>query len=206
MRTPADALRSFQRHIAMSLGAEWEVRLTGEEGAFDRPFARVGTVGAARLAGQSYAMAEWRMTFNVVAHPVEKETADQARLEAERVRQLLFVALRGQGVLPARPKRIPLWNYDGVPTDRNVCQNATERAALALIYAADPGYFVIAPRGARDYLRADVNDEPTIDVVGDPSDELMYVVTASIPINWTAATDLPVTGPPATSVGATFPP
>lgn len=207
MRTPGDALRSFKRHLALTLGAEWEVRLTGEEGTFSRPFARVGTVGAARLAGQSAYMAEWVLTFNVVAHPVERETADEARLEAERVRQLVFVALRGQPALPGRPKRIPLWNYDGVPVTRDVCQDATERAALAVLYDADPGYFVVAPRAARgDFLRADVNDEPSVDVVGDSSDELMYAVTGSIPLRWTVATDLPVLGPPATGVGASFPP
>lgn len=186
MRTPADALRSFKRHVALTLGPEWEVRLSSEEGAFNRPFARVGHVGNYTIRNAGAYQQQWRAQFQVVAHPVEKETPDDAKLEAERVRHLLYLALSGGGAAPARPKRIPLWDYAGIAAAQDVTASPAE-------VAANPA-LVLRPRGARDFIRADQNDVPNIGVLGDPQDELMYAVTATGFFGWWVSSASPPTG------------
>lgn len=113
-RTNTDALRSVKRYVAAALGSEWEVRLSREEGAFDRPFARVWQV-----AGTTYPLTGGRWLADVVqpfvisAYPVMGATPDDALISAQAVEELLYVAFRS-GVADGRPLRVPLYSYTDV--------------------------------------------------------------------------------------------
>jgi hypothetical protein len=130
MRTPTDALRSFKKYVSMALGPEWEIRLSGEEGVFSRPFARVGTAAPASFAAHGPLHVEVTQSMNVLCH-------------------------RGH------PKRVPLWDF----------------AALSLEEAASE-----LDRLPNDFMR--IVDDPSIDVISDPADDLRYAVTATARMSW----------------------
>lgn len=98
MREPTDALRSLRKYVHMILGDEWRVALAYEEGVFKRPFARVGGLPDVTISGQRpdrYTLTE---SFNVLCHPKEAGTAQEAVLNAEALRsQLLHGFQRGAG-------------------------------------------------------------------------------------------------------------
>lgn len=110
MRDPIDVLRSLKKYASLALPSvidaqgqtrTWEVRLAFEEGAFRRPFCRVGTAGQVVAAGP-YHLIELTAPFNLMLHPVERATAGETTLEAERVRGMLLDAFRrGRGPQPA---------------------------------------------------------------------------------------------------------
>lgn len=110
-RSHIDALRSLKRYVAVALGDEWEVRLSREEGAFARPFARVWQV-----AGTTYPLtggrwvADMVQPFVIAAYPEQGRDADQAMLFAQKVENALYTAFR-VGVENGRPMRVPLYNY-----------------------------------------------------------------------------------------------
>lgn len=174
MRRSADILRSLKRYLTLALGDTWELRLSGEEGAFSRPFARVGTAGPGTTGGSALDRTVTQ-PFTVVCHPVEMALADDARLEAARVEELLWVAFN-VGIDPAlagrvwhgwgptaswrraHPLRVPLYDYDGIPLTAPAVES--DRDHVARIVA-----------------------EPSIEVVaGD--DELLLVVVANIRMSW----------------------
>jgi hypothetical protein len=182
MRTPTDALRSFKKYVSMALGPEWEIRLSGEEGVFSRPFARVGTAAPASFAAHGPLHVEVTQSMNVLCHPVEMPTGDEARMEAARVQTLLMQAFMvgvhspsfGRGltgyavsstdavsVHRGHPKRVPLWDF----------------AALSLEEAASE-----LDRLPNDFMR--IVDDPSIDVISDPADDLRYAVTATARMSW----------------------
>lgn len=110
-RSQIDALRSVKRYVAVALGDDWEVRLSREEGAFARPFARVWAV-----AGSSYPLtggrwlADLTQPFVIVAYPERGRDPDEALLKAQKVENLLYRAFR-VGVENGRAMRVPLYNY-----------------------------------------------------------------------------------------------
>lgn len=185
MRNNIDALRSLKKYTALALGSEWEIRLPEEEGAFKRPFCRVGvsTPGADTAIGAR--MVEKKQTFNLMAYPAEQSTPLQSLLEAERVRDLISVAfsvgVHAPSMAPSRyrahPRRVPLYDYDGIALDAP----ATEQN-----------------RSPRDFMR--VTGDPTATPVPDPEDDLLWVVTAEITLWWTKSTVPPYAGTLTTGV------
>lgn len=180
MRTPTDALRSLKKYVASSLGPEWEVRFTGEEGAFSRPFARVGAVSSARTVARGALTFDMSQPFSVVCHPKETETPDEARMEAARVQMLLVAAFsigthkpsyhvvgsrvvagHAVNISRAHPLRVPLYDYSSVPLGG---------AATEL------------NRNARDFMR--VSEDPTVEVIADPNDDLRFAVAAAATMSW----------------------
>lgn len=172
-RTSTDALRSLKKYVAQALGPEWEVRLAWQEGVFSRPFCRVGFAGPELLTGAAHTI-DVVQPFNVLCHPVEQPSSDASMLEVGRVSGLLTDAFR-IGVqwdepsdpsdptsalvkVRGRPNRVPLWNWEGVPLDGSVAQ-----------------------RFERDYLRV-VN--LSVNVVEDPSEELLRAVACDLRLNW----------------------
>jgi hypothetical protein len=112
MREPIDALRSFKKYVAMALGDDWEVRLAYEEGTFTRPFCRVETAGDAIESGGRYE-GETVLAVQALCHPAEQATADEAVIEAERVRGVLRAAFRvGAGAIPP-PSAVQAALYSG---------------------------------------------------------------------------------------------
>jgi hypothetical protein len=110
-RAHQDALRSVKRYVAVALGDEWEVRLSREEGAFARPFARVW-----QAAGTTYPLTSGRwladmvQPFVISAYPEQGRDPDQALLFAQCVENTLYRAFR-VGVENGRALRVPLYNY-----------------------------------------------------------------------------------------------
>jgi hypothetical protein len=110
-RSHIDALRSVKRYVAVALGDDWEVRLSREEGAFARPFARVWQV-----AGTTYPLtggrwvADMVQPFVIAAYPEQGRDPDHAMLLAQSVENTLYKAFR-VGVEDGRPLRVPLYNY-----------------------------------------------------------------------------------------------
>ena len=63
-------MRSLKRYVAMALGDDWEIRLGREEGAFERPFARVWQVAGSTypLTGGSW-LSDVVQPFVISAYP-----------------------------------------------------------------------------------------------------------------------------------------
>jgi hypothetical protein len=59
------------------------------------------------------------------------------------------------------PLRVPLWDYDGVAVDDPVDENS---------------------RNPHDFMR--ITNDPSVDVVADPNDDLRYVVAATVTMSW----------------------
>jgi hypothetical protein len=110
-RSHIDALRSLKRYVAVALGDDWEVRLSREEGAFARPFARVWQVAGTTypLTGGRW-LADMVQPFVIAAYPEPGRDPDQAMLFAQKVENDLYRAFR-VGVENGRALRVPLYNY-----------------------------------------------------------------------------------------------
>ena len=110
-RSHIDALRSVKRYVAVALGDNWEVRLSRDEGAFARPFARVWQV-----AGTTYPrtggrwVADMVQPFVIAAYPAPGRDAEQSMLFAQKTENDLYRAFR-VGVADGRALRVPLYNY-----------------------------------------------------------------------------------------------
>lgn len=123
MRSSVDALRSLKKFIALALvddvvpapdgDRSWEIRLAYEEGAFRRPFVRVGWATQATYEGDKRIIKMTR-TANVVCHLIESSSEDEATLEAGRVDELLARAFRiGAGAALAKPKGLDITGVPG---------------------------------------------------------------------------------------------
>ena len=156
-RSATDALRSLKRYVALALGDDWEVRLSREEGAFERPFARVWQVAGSTypLTGGKW-LADVVQPFVISAYPTSGATPDEALLGAQAVEDQLYRAFR-VGVGDGHPLRVPLRNYNGVPLD---------------------GLGVWMPIA---YMR--VNDLST-QPFPDPDDNTLWTVTCDVRLTW----------------------
>ncbi|MET0604406.1 MAG: hypothetical protein ABW167_20640 [Baekduia sp.] len=170
MRKSIDVLRSVKKYIAEDVLPDYEVRLSSEEGAWERPFCRVAwsTSGNQRAIGKL--QLELRRTLSIVVWPVESATADEGKLVAEAVVEALTLAF-SMGLHTdsyrsasnrAHPRRIPVWDYDGVPLTAAVAENA---------------------RATTDF--ATVIDDPEIGDIDDPNTPKSRVVTGDIRLRWT---------------------
>lgn len=174
MRTNADALRSLKRYAALMLGDDWEVRLPGEEGTFERPFARVVVADAAQYRAATKYLTEAFAPFAVYTYPAKGATADEALMGALGVEEMLFQGFHVGVPDEGSPMRVPLYDYDGVPLSE---------PSLA--------------RFEHDYLR--VSDLSTRHFA-DPDDRTLWSVVTDVRLSW-RRTVLPVaTGLPVTAV------
>lgn len=156
-RSAADALRSLKRYVAVALGDEWEVRLSREEGAFERPFARVWQVAGSTypLTGGKW-LADIVQPFVISAYPVAGETPDDALMSAQAIEDQLYRAFRVGGVGGGRALRVPLCSYNGVALD-------------------EPGTWTPA------FMR--VNDLST-QPFPDPDDNRLWTVVCDVRLTW----------------------
>jgi len=160
MRTENDAIRSVKRYLAIALGDEWEVRMWTDEGSFKPPLARVAEASPALYDSM-------RVQTNIIqalqvhcfSAPAESTTA--AMIQAREVKQLLVTAIE-VGVDLARPRRIPLYDYDGIAES----EPSTKRS-----------YY--------DFLRV---LDLSLNVVQDSDDPNVVVVVADLRIAWSQAT------------------
>lgn len=156
-RTNTDALRSLKRYVAIALGEDYEVRLSREEGAFERPFARVWqVVGTSYPTTSGKWLADVVQPFVISAYPVRAETSDQALVAAQAVEESFFNAFR-VGVGDGRPLRVPLVNYTGVASNRTGVWNP-------------PIYMRVA----------DLSTQP----FPDPADDKLWTVVCDVRLTW----------------------
>lgn len=113
MRTTVDALRSVKRYTAEVLGELWEVRLWSEQGTFRFPFARVAKTGPTSYASRRVAT-DVLQAMQIHCYPPPATTVELALEQASALQELLVEGFE-TGVLLGRPRRIPLYDYDGVP-------------------------------------------------------------------------------------------
>lgn len=182
MRTSTDVLRSLVVYLASSLGSEWEVRPADEEGAFDRPFCKLAAATPMSVRPQNTLVMECSQTFAVVCYPVEKESPLEARMEAERVVELLYQAFligthaasygREQNTgLPDKswrrghPMRVPLYDFDGIDLYDAVTE--LERDPRDFISITEPPTFGPLEGTARS-----------------EEEETLYVVTGELRCRW----------------------
>ena len=199
MRGSTDALRSLKKYIAGTLGPEWEVRLSADDdgAAFHRPFVRVRSTTPGTGMGFGPSAVENRQSYSVMAYPERGASAEEARLRAAQVEDRLFAAFNVGTYAPAQsrrtsslthrrahPRRIPLWDYDGIPMTMTI-----EQAE-----AADG----VARRARNDFMQ--VVSDPTLAVMTDPSDHLSITVVCDVRLSWMRSTHVPYDGQVVTDV------
>jgi len=156
MRTSIDVLRSLKRYTAIALGEDWEVRLLQEEGTFSRPAAQVLQATGQQITGPHHAM-DIVQTFSIHAFPEAGDTMESSLLAAAQAEELLVYAFR-VGVDKGKAARVPLYDYDGVPFN----EGSTTRKRP-------------------DYARI---IDLEISRIQNPSDELLFTVTAEVRMGW----------------------
>jgi hypothetical protein len=186
--TAADAHRSMAKYVALALGDPWEVRLAVMEGDWIRPLARVTPSTAISTVPIGAHHVEWRLSFAIVAFPALTLDAESGAVEAAGVADSLVRAFAGPGAhTPAysarsgrgHPRRVPLWNFTGVP----LTQAAPESA-----------------RDPRDFAR--LLEGPNVQTAPDPNDDAAFVVTCDVRLSWTRAISVGFPQPIAETVGA----
>jgi hypothetical protein len=103
-------------------GEEWEVRFWAERGEFREPFCRVSLVTASGTSGPALYY-EVSQPMAIECYPNRADDPEGAIDRATAVQDALLHAFRGRGTDEARPKRIPLYDYDGVPLDQGVAES-----------------------------------------------------------------------------------
>jgi len=176
VRTANDVLRSLSRYVALAVGPEWEVRYAVEEGAFERPFVRVtpSTPTSWTARGMHYTVG--RRTFTVICFPLVMASEEEARIEADRVEELLFQGFSRGVHTPsfsnhsgrAHPLRVPLYDFSGIAADRTI-----EDAV-----AADG----LPRRAANDFVR--VVETPSFGAIPDLNEDRAYMVTGDLRLEW----------------------
>lgn len=114
MRSVADALRSVKDYVYEVLGEPWEVRLWAERGEVTSWLAVVKRVGPTLQAGTSR-LTDLTQPLVVYAYPEPQPTVEESLVLASGVEQALLDGFGSRGAVLGRPRRIPLWDYDGVP-------------------------------------------------------------------------------------------
>lgn len=143
----------------------WEVRLWYDRGEIpaDRPHARVERVGANTAAGPAM-WTDHTQPFSIECYPMPGDTVDESKARAAAVEAVLLRAFKGAGYGLGRPRRVPLWDFDGVPV--------TETSSV---------------RNASDYMR--VVDCSTRELP-DPQEPRRIAVIADVRLSWDRTIDL----------------
>lgn len=161
-RTPTDALRSLKRYVAVALGNAWEVRMAREEGAFERPFARVTPASAAIYPSLGVRfVADITQPFVVLAYPLAGDTPDEALLLAQEAENALFRAFLA-GVEYGHPLRVPFFHYTG--------KDLGEGGLWA----------------PRDYMRA---SNVSTNLIADNENSRLYAVSCDVRLAWRRVTE-----------------
>lgn len=130
-RTERDVVMSVQKHMAEVLDERcsdylsgydsngdpavseaWEVRPWSEQSSFHLPFARVAVLGPVTISGGAVAYADYTQSITVHLYPHPAQDAENAIMNADRLRSIVtdalrFGAVRTAGLGPV----IPLWDF-----------------------------------------------------------------------------------------------
>jgi hypothetical protein len=186
-----DAIRSLKRYVAIALGDDVEVRMSGEKGVFHRPFAKVTQVPSVQMTVESWHTAKIIAAYQVTVFPVRKDSADESQQEVQRLAERLWVAFGGPGVGtptlsrvadPTRgfPMRIPLYDYEAIAV-RGPAAFATE-----------------ADRDPRDFMKLEA--PPALQLTQNDDDELLWSIAANIRMSWLRSAAVPSTASTTVSV------
>jgi hypothetical protein len=168
MRTSHDAIMSVKRYMAVALGAEWEVRLWSDEGSFAPPVARVAEASPTLVARHGRVAVEVTQALQVHCYTEPADTVSGSLVRARAVEELLHTAIE-VGVGEAWPRRIPLYDYDGID-------------------AGEPS----TARNYYDFLRV---ADFSVNRIEDSEDATLVVVVADVRVRWSRATTIdPGTG------------
>lgn len=192
MRSSWDVLRSAKKYLSEFVVPDYEVRLSSEEGAWERPFIRVAWVTPTlprMLSGGR--QVETRRTLSIVGWPEEVTEDDGPGAAVERAEALVEALTLGfmQGLhteswVPERgrahPLRVPIWNYAGKALDE----------------PADDG-----DRVPQDF--ASIVEEPSVGTIRDPNTDLSLLVTCDLRLRWTRSVAIVDTSPVVETVTAT---
>jgi hypothetical protein len=175
VRRSEDVIRSVKKYLVDDvLPAEWEVRLSNEEAVFERPFCRVGWSTPAGLRSHGAFQLEMRRTLSLVLWPKEAESAEQSRLDAEGLVELMVLAFAmGQHTASyarnrAHPRMIPIWDYEG----KSISEPAGARATT-------------------DF--ATVVEEPSVNDIEDPNSDQSRIVVCDLRLRWMRSIAVPST-------------
>lgn len=115
MRTESDVLRSVRRYFASILGDAWEVREWSDEGAFELPLAKIAEVGAATYTSHRI-VSDVVLPIQVFLYQEPNVSTSASLRDARALRDVVWRAVEvGQvGDGAAWPRRIPLYDYDGL--------------------------------------------------------------------------------------------
>jgi hypothetical protein len=117
-RAPLDALRSLKKYAADLLGGTWEVRLWGDRGEYKEPFAVVMRAGDALFSG-SAVYADVTQAMAIHCYPQRPDDVDHAIIAAGEVEDALVAGFQLEGVGLGRPRRVPLYDFAGVPLEQS---------------------------------------------------------------------------------------
>lgn len=164
MRTPQDAVRSVKRYMAEALGPEWEVRLWTDEGSFAPPIARVAEASPTLYASRRVAT-DITKALQVHCYQAPADSVTKGTLAAREVEQRLVTAIE-VGVGLAWPRRIPLYDYDGVPDNEGSSE-----------------------RNTYDFLRV---SDFSVNLVHDTDEPTVVIVVADLRVAWSQPTTVDV--------------
>lgn len=164
MRTSHDVMRSLRRYVSIALGSDWEVRNWIDEGSFAPPIARVAESGPSSYSSRRV-VTDVMKPVQIHCYQSPPDSASAARSDARRVEALLVRAIE-VGVDLGRPRRIPLYDYDGVADNK--------------------------PSDARNYYDYMRVLDFSVNSVFDPDDQTIVVVVADLRIAWSAYTTVDV--------------
>lgn len=183
MRRSEDVLRSVKKYLSEDVIPGYEIRLSSEEGAWQRPFCRVAWSTPQTITPIGARQMRVRRTLQVVAWPEETDrdepgAVEEARLVAERLGELFFLAF-AQGLhaesyaaerFRAHAFRIPIWDYVG--------KGLTDAAG---------------PRATTDF--ASIVEDPNVNDIEDPNTDYSRLVIADLRLQWTRSVAVPFNGP-----------
>lgn len=116
MRTANDAVRSMKKYLAEVLGDDWEVRLWSDEGTFVEPFARIAESSPTTYSSRRL-WTDITKALQIHLYPPAATSTSAAMTVARDLEQVLVGAIE-LGIGLGWPRRIPLWDYDGVSLEQ----------------------------------------------------------------------------------------
>lgn len=112
MRTENDVMRSVKRYMAIVLGPTWEVRMWTDEGSFQTPLARVAASAPATYTSRRI-LTDIVLPIQVHCYLPDVDTVSAGLSAALACREQIIQGIE-IGVDLGWPRRIPLYDYDGV--------------------------------------------------------------------------------------------
>lgn len=168
-------MRSIKRYLAIVLPPEWELRMWTDEGSYQAPLAKIAESGPTLFTSHR--------VYTDIVQPVQvhfflpiADTVSDAMAGARALREQILVAIE-IGVDQGRPRRIPLYDYDGL--DESEASNA---------------------RNYYDYLKV---RDLSVNTVPDSNVPTGVVVVADLRIEWSQYTTVTPDGVTVESVPVT---